>query len=275
MGDGLIISGGIMARELIDIGVNLTHASFNADREEVIERAGAAGVSIMVATGTSIKGSREAFKLADRYAGRIYATAGIHPHDARHFNAEAVKILRELSTHREVVAIGECGLDFNRDFSPRDIQQQCFEAQIQLACEIKKPLFLHERDAHQKFVEILQRYRQQFDMAVVHCFTGNEAELEVYLNLDLHIGITGWICDERRGLHLRNLIKRIPLNRLLIETDAPFLIPRDLRPKPKTGRNEPALLPHILAAIARSLGRSSDEIARQTTENARDFFQLG
>src|SRR5262245_52305463 len=222
-----------MTIEIVDIGVNLTHASFNSDRKEVIDRAVAAGVSIMVSTGTSVRGSREAFKLADSYPGILYSTAGIHPHDARHFNAEAIRILRELSTHPQVVAIGECGLDFNRDFSPRNLQEQCFEAQIQMACELKKPLFMHERDAHQRFVEILKRYRKQFDRAVVHCFTGSAEELDVYLDLDLYIGITGWICDERRGLHLQNLVRRIPLDKIMIETDAPFLIPRDLKPKPK------------------------------------------
>ncbi|MEW6730685.1 MAG: TatD family hydrolase [Acidobacteriota bacterium] len=263
-----------MVMKLVDIGVNLAHASFNSDREEVINRAIAAGVDIMIVTGTSIKGSREAFKLADNYPGKLYSTAGIHPHDARHFNIEAVKILRELAAHKNVVAIGECGLDFNRDFSPRDIQEKCFEAQVQLASQLRMPLFLHERDAHQRFVEILKRYRDQFNSAVVHCFTGSAQELNAYLDLNLHIGITGWICDERRGLHLRDLVRRIPLDRLLIETDAPFLIPRDLKPKPKTNRNEPSLLPHILNTVARCMGKTSAEVAIATTEAAHTFFGI-
>jgi TatD DNase family protein len=259
---------------LIDIGVNLGHASFNADRQQVIDRAIAAGVYKMVVTGTSIKSSLEAQTLASRFPDILYSTAGVHPHNAKNCNNETIKMLRDLAKHKEVVAIGECGLDFNRDFSPRPVQERWFEAQIELACELKLPLFLHERDAHQRFVEILSKYRNQFDAAVVHCFTGNGEELDAYLDLSLHIGITGWICDERRGLHLRDLVRRIPLNQLMLETDAPFLTPRNMQPKPKDGRNEPAFLPQVLRSVASSTGKSTDEIADATTNTALAFFQL-
>jgi len=259
---------------LIDIGVNLGHASFNADRQQIIDRAIAAGVYKMVVTGTSIKSSLDAQTLASRFPDILYSTVGVHPHNAKNCNNETIKTLRNLTKDKEVVAIGECGLDFNRDFSPRPVQERWFEAQIELACELKLPLFLHERDAHQRFVEILSKYRNQFDAAVVHCFTGSGEELDTYLDLGLHVGITGWICDERRGLHLRDLVRRIPLDKLMIETDAPFLTPRNMQPKPKDGRNEPAFLPLVLRSVASSTGKSTDEVAEVTTKTARAFFRI-
>lgn len=263
------------SQTLIDIGVNLGHASFNTDRKKVIESAFAAGVSKMISTGTSVKSSREAHDLASRFPENLYSTAGVHPHNAKNCNNETIKELRDLANYKEVVAIGECGLDYNRDFSPRPLQDRWFEAQIELACELKMPLFLHERDAHTRFVEILSSYKTQFDGAVVHCFTGNGEELNAYLDLGLFVGITGWICDDRRGLHLRDLVRRIPLERLMLETDAPFLTPRDMQPKPKDGRNEPAFLPHVLRAVASCLGKSTDEVAEATTKTARAFFRIG
>jgi TatD DNase family protein len=262
------------SKKLIDIGVNLGHASFNNDRKQVIERALAAGVYKMVVTGTSVKSSLEAQALASRHPEILTSTAGVHPHNAKNCNNETLKALRDLAKQKEVVAIGECGLDFNRDFSPRPLQEQWFEAQVELACELRLPLFLHERDAHQRFFEILSKFRNQFEAAVVHCFTGSGEELDAYLELDLHIGITGWICDERRGLHLRDLVRRIPLDRLMLETDAPFLTPRNIQPKPKEGRNESAFLPYVLRSVATALGKSAEEVADATTKTARAFFQL-
>jgi TatD DNase family protein len=258
---------------LIDIGVNLTHASFREDREEVIERARAAGVRTLIVTGTSVPVSRRALDFVRDWPG-LYATAGVHPHDARNADQAQLEILRELVGRPECVAVGECGLDFNRDFSPRPVQERVFEAQLELAAAMGKPVFLHERDAHARFVEILARHRTRLRGAVAHCFTGSAEELERYLMLDLHIGITGWICDERRGLHLRELVRHIPLDRLMLETDAPFLTPRDLRPRPRRDRNEPAFLPHVLDAVAGALGRPREEIAAATTATARRFFGL-
>jgi TatD DNase family protein len=258
--------------QLVDIGVNLAHASFNHDRAQVIKRAMATGVTTMIVTGTSLKSSHEARELASRYPNILFSTAGVHPHNAKQCGEESMRALKDLTVHEEVVAIGECGLDFNRDFSPRPVQEKWFEAQIQLACELHLPLFLHERDAHQRFKEILSGYRKAFECAVVHCFTGNAAELKAYLDMDLHIGITGWICDERRGAHLRNLVRQIPLSRLMIETDAPFLTPRDMPTKPKDGRNEPAFLTHVVQTIAACMGKPVDEVARATTDTAEKFF---
>jgi TatD DNase family protein len=257
---------------IVDIGVNLTHRSFAADRDAVIERAVAAGVSTMILTGTTEANSQASQALAAARPGVLYATAGVHPHHASACDATTIARLRSLAARPGIVAIGECGLDFNRDFSPRDVQERWFEAQLALAVELALPVFLHERDAHARFLAILRAHRPSLVDAVVHCFTGGPAELDAYLELGAHIGITGWICDERRGLELRKLTARIPLDRLMIETDAPFLAPRDVRPK--ITRNEPMYLPSVLAAIAQARGASIDEVAAATTATARRVFRL-
>lgn len=263
--------------ELIDIGVNLTHRSFARDRDAVIERARAAGVGTLILTGTSVAHSREALALARRHPGVLYSTAGIHPHDAKSATPETLRELRTLASQTEVVAVGECGLDFNRNFSPPAVQEQIFAAQVALAVELGKPLFLHERDAHEAFVAILDRAAGGGGLAVpvvVHCFTGSRSSLDAYLRRGYSIGITGWICDERRGRELQQLVRHIPLDRLLLETDAPFLLPRDLQPKPAEGRNEPSTLAHIAAVVARCMGRPLAEVAAATTANARRFFRI-
>jgi TatD DNase family protein len=266
-----------MAIELVDIGVNLEHRSFERDRAEVIKRAANAGVTTLVLTGTSVRTSERVLQLAEEAPPdvKMYSTAGVHPHDARTCNDGTIATLRQLAQNPRVVAIGECGLDFNRDFSPRPVQERWFEAQVALACELNLPLFLHERDAHERFCQIIEKYRPKLTAGgVVHCFTGDERELQKYLALDLHIGITGWICDERRGQHLLELVRQIPLDRLMLETDAPFLTPRNIQPRPKDSRNEPAYLIHVLRAVARSTGKPVNEIASATTATARNFFGL-
>ena len=261
-------------KTLIDIGVNLAHNSFNQDRAAVLQRALEHGVEVVVITGTNLKASAEALALCALQPGMLFSTAGVHPHNAKQCDARTISALRRLAANKSVVAIGECGLDFNRNFSPPPVQEQWFEAQIELAAETKLPLFLHERDAHRRFLEILTAHRDAFDEAVVHCFTGTKAELHAYLDLDLFIGITGWVCDERRGLHLRELVKEIPLDRLMIETDAPFLTPRNIHPKPKDTRNEPAYLTYVAQMIAQCTGQSVEAIADAATENALWFFAL-
>jgi TatD DNase family protein len=261
--------------ELIDIGANLTHDSFDKDRPEVLARAREAGVRRMIVTGTSVTASVQAAALAASHPSSLYSTAGIHPHHASELDAHSIAALRALSVQPRVVAIGECGLDFFRDFSPRDAQTEAFEAQLELAAETGLPAFLHQRDAHEPFVAIVRAQRDALSAgAVAHCFTGGPAQLGAYLDLDLHIGITGWICDERRGAALREALPSIPLDRLLLETDAPYLLPRDLEPKPRDRRNEPAYLPHVLAAVATGLGRPQEEIARASTRNAEALFRL-
>jgi TatD DNase family protein len=257
---------------LIDIGANLGHKSFRDDLDAVLERARAAGLEKIVVTGTSERASARASEIAAGHPGFLYATAGVHPHEARSCSEQTLARLRELCRAAHTVAVGECGLDFNRDFSPRPVQERWFEAQLELAAELGMPVFLHERDAHGRFAAILKQHRPRLVAGVVHCFTGTPEQARAYLDLDLHIGITGWICDERRGHHLREVVADIPADRLMLETDAPFLLPRDLRPKPPRGRNEPSVLPHVLAAVSTARGSPAAEVATESTAAARRFF---
>lgn len=259
---------------LIDIGANLTHDSFDSDRDAVLQRAAAAGVVQMVVTGASEDGSRAAVLLAEQHAGRLFATCGLHPHHASDYSDATHETLRQLSRHDCVVSSGECGLDYFRDFSPRDKQREVFKRQLDIAAEFDLPVFLHQRDAHDDFVKILQPYLAQIPRAVAHCFTGDQHMLRDYLDMGLYIGITGWICDERRGAHLLEFVDDIPDDRLMIETDAPYLLPRSLSPRPKSRRNEPAFLPEVLRVLAAARGADAAVVAAQTTANARRFFNL-
>jgi TatD DNase family protein len=258
--------------EIIDIGLNLVHDSFDPDRDAVIERAERAGVRRMIITGSSIASTRAAMDLVQRHPQKFRATAGVHPHHATELDANCLGELTSLARMDQVVAVGECGLDYFRDFSPRDQQVTAFHRQLELAAQLGKPVFLHQRDAHADFIAILREYRSRIVGGVAHCFTAGIQEARDYLDLDLHIGITGWICDERRGLHLREVVRQVPANRLLIETDAPYLLPRDLHPKPRSRRNEPMYLPHVLAAIATAREQPPHELAAVTTENALRLF---
>jgi TatD DNase family protein len=260
--------------DLIDIGANLTHDSFDDDRDAVIERAREAGVRRMILTGSSEQDSRDAARLAEAWPGKMYATAGVHPHHASDYTDALHAAISSLAAHESVVAIGECGLDYFRNFSPPERQREAFRRQLEIAAETKLPVFLHQRDAHRDFLEILAPAMPDITRAVAHCFTGGEDELNAYLELGLYIGITGWICDERRGAGLQGIIEQIPLQRLLIETDAPYLLPRTLRPKPKTRRNEPMHLREVLRVIAAATGRPESVIAAATTENAEQFFAI-
>jgi len=260
--------------QLIDIGANLTHDSFDRDRLEVIQRAQDVGVRRMILTGASAQGSKDAVLLAKSHPGLMFATAGIHPHHAAEYSKDVHKLLCNLAAHELVVAVGECGLDYFRDLSPRDAQRYAFERQLEIAVNLQLPLFLHQRDAHEDFVEILEPRLGDLSQVVAHCFTGDESQLRKYIDMDLHIGITGWICDERRGAHLKEIVHLIPDDRLMLETDAPYLLPRTLRPKPPSRRNEPAFLPEVLRVVADARGQSMDEIAELTTATASRFFDL-
>lgn len=265
--------------QLVDIGANLTHDSFDHDRDAVLARAREAGVAQMVITGASREHSPLALKLAKRHPGELFATAGVHPHHASEYTSECDAELRELHSHAEVVAVGECGLDYFRDFSPRPAQRRAFEQQLQIAVDhavdgVGKPLFLHQRDAHADFMAMMNNFDGRIGPAVVHCFTGTREELFDYLDRDWHIGITGWLCDERRGQHLRELVKSIPANRLMIETDAPYLLPRTIRPAPPHRRNEPMYLAHIVEELARDRGEDVATAAANSTATARAFFRL-
>lgn len=262
------------AMELIDIGCNLAHDSFDSDRADVLDRARTAGVVQMIVTGASEEGSRSALQLARDHPGELFATAGVHPHLASSFGVEGENLLKQLSSQPEVVAVGETGLDYFRDLSPREIQRDVFQRQLMIGVESGLPLFLHMRDAHEDFHAILQEFRDRLADVVVHCFTGNRRELHNYLDLDCHIGITGWICDERRGTQMLEFLGDIPADRLMIETDAPYLKPRNLRPRVKSHRNEPRFLPWILNTVAEARGEQPEELAVRTTANARRFFRI-
>lgn len=259
---------------MIDIGANLTHDSFDQDRDQVIADAQAVGVETFIITGSDADCSTQAAALAHQYADCCYATAGIHPHHASSFNGDSQAQIERLLRDDKVIAVGETGLDYFRDFSPREAQVFSFEQHIAMAAQTGMPMFLHQRDAHVDFQPILKSHRDQLQQVVVHCFTDNREALFDYLDLDCYIGITGWICDERRGHHLLELVKNIPQNRLLIETDSPYLLPRNLDPKPKSRRNEPKYLPHIAAFIAQQLGLQTEQLINLTRHNTQACFNL-
>ncbi len=260
--------------DLIDIGANLCHESFAPDRDAVLSRAATAGVSQIIVTGSCLESSRAAQALAAAHPGHLFSTVGLHPHQAEDFGPALMEAFRELAALPQTVAIGETGLDFFRDLSPRATQEASFHAHLALAVELQRPVFLHQRDAHDRFLPILREYLPDLPAAVVHCFTGSDAELDDYLASDLHIGITGWICDERRGHHLLDMVHRVPGDRLMVETDAPYLLPRDLRPRPRSRRNEPMFLPHIAATVARARGETPEALATATSATARRLFEL-
>jgi len=259
---------------LIDIGANLSHESFSGHLDQVIDEAMQVGIEHIMVTGTSVTGSQDAFSLTGQYEGFLSSTCGVHPHEAHTCDKDALTALQGMAENNNVKAVGETGLDYFRDFSPRDKQRDAFAAQLELAVQLNMPIFLHQRDGHQDFISILREYRNSLSRGVVHCFTGTKSELEDYLELDMHIGITGWICDERRGHHLHEIVDLVPENRLMLETDAPYLMPRNIRPKPKTRRNDPANLVWVLKTVAECLNKSEKAVAESTTANARDFFNL-
>lgn len=293
---------------LIDVGVNLADASYNPDRADVLRRARAAGVGALVVTGCSLKSTRAALAICEEHNDSpegqkgeyplLRFTAGVHPHNAKECDGETLAELRRLAGHRYCAAVGECGLDFNRNFSPPDVQEEWFAAQVRLALELGKPLFMHCRDAGEKFAAILGEAAAAEAAAkadgndgngnastkllpvpgVLHCFTGNGQELRECLDLGLHIGITGWVCDERPergGAELASLLPTIPPNRLMIETDAPYLTPRTIQPaKARPHRNEPALLPYVLETVAAALGEEPEAVARRTSAVAARFFGI-
>ena len=264
-----------MPHALTDIGANLAHDSFDDDRDEVLQRATEAGVRRIIITGSSHDSNAAAAALAATNPGQLYATAGVHPHHASDYDDATDAQIRSLIQQPGVVAVGECGLDYFRNFSPREAQLSAFRAQLNIAVETGLPVFLHQRDAHDDFVEVLEPVLPQLSRAVAHCFTGEHESLREYLAMGLWVGITGWICDERRGAHLKDIVDVIPDDRLLIETDAPYLLPRTIKPKPKSRRNEPAYLTEVVRVVAAARGQSEEHVAAITHENATRFFELG
>jgi len=263
-----------MRYSLIDIGANLAHDSFDDDRDDVLRRAAAAGVARIVVTGSSEHSNRDAARLAAEHPGILFAAPGVHPHHASDYSERSEAQIRQLAAAGKIVAVGECGLDYFRNFSPRAAQLDAFRSQLEVAADTSLPAFLHQRDAHDDFVEVLEPMLPNIPRAVAHCFTGEHESLREYLALGLYIGITGWICDERRGAHLKDIVGAIPDDRIMIETDAPYLLPRTLAPKPATRRNEPMHLVEILRVVAEARGQDPQHVAHITTRNAERFFGL-
>ena len=282
---------------LVDIGANLADSCFDPDRLDVVNRARCHGrVSSIVVTGTSLAASRRALDVASDMAAetespRVFATAGVHPHDVGSLGDAGLDGLMELVEHPRCVAVGECGLDYNRDFSPRDVQRRFFEAQLRLAVDVGKPVFAHCREAADDLASIIECVAKDVQTGnttgtepcalpvpvVVHCFTGSVAEAQRFVSLGCSIGFTGWICDEREGRNeqMAEVIKVIPDDRLMIETDAPYLPPRSIKPgKLRPRRNEPCLLPYVLHAVAEARQTSMKTVADLTTANATRFFGL-
>nr|CAG4650241.1 EOG090X080R [Sida crystallina] len=279
---------------LIDIGANLTNSKYARDLDSVIDRAKDSGVRKIMVTGASVQCSKEALRLTRLYPGTLYSSAGIHPHDAKTWTDDCYEIIRELANNPECVAIGECGLDFNRNFSPPDVQLLVFEKQVQLACELRKPLFLHERDAHEDMVRILETYKDKLPPAVLHCFTGTSAQAVKYIEMGLYIGLTGFLWKDKSDDGVRSILEKglIPLDRLLVETDAPFMYPNVRGSKIPAHikqclserslsflnryctfqRNEPCALPVIVEMIAAYMKRPVEEVAMATTINAIKMF---
>ena len=260
---------------MIDIGVNLTNTRFDKDRDELIVRAKSKGVSAMLVTGTNLSESQKALQLSAQYPDYLYSTAGVHPHDADNVSDTYLAEIRILAENKTVKAIGECGLDFNRNSSAPKQQEKVFSEQISLAVELQLPLFLHQRDAFPLWFQLLSPYITSVPAMVSHCFTGSADELDQCLSAGMYIGITGWVCDERRGKSLQALIPSIPLNRLMIETDAPYLTPRTMRPKPKSSRNEPSYLPYVIEKLAELYQCNIQDVINASSENARKVFNLG
>lgn len=258
----------------LDIAVNLIGSALESNLDEVISGADAAGVSPLIVIGSSLDESEAAIAACSAYPGKLYTTAGVHPHHASEWHQGSAAIQAKLCLASSVVAVGECGLDYNRDFSPRPKQREAFAAQLALAAKLGKPVLMHERDAHDDFIAIVREHRAHLTGALLHCFTGTRAQMESYIELGLHLGITGWVCDERRGQELAELVKYIPGERLLIETDSPYLLPRSMRPKPKSGKNLPRYLPYIAAEIARLRGEDEQVFIERTYQNSLRFFQL-
>lgn len=261
---------------LIDIGVNLADASFDRDRDAVIERATAAGVGHMIVTGMGLDESESALALAEQYSGAFRCTAGIHPHLATRWTdapQEARERLGDVLKSELAVAAGECGLDYFRNLSPPDAQREAFAGQLELAAEHGKPVFLHQRDAHDDFLAILKEHDVGLLGGVAHCFTGGPEQAESYLELGLYIGITGWVLDERRNHELLKAIPLIPLDRVLLETDSPYLLPRhpDVKPQRKR-RNEPEFLPYVARALADKMRVDPEELAAAAHDNTRKLF---
>ena len=260
-----------MPSKLFDIGANLTHESFDKDLKEVIERAIKNSVNNICITGCNLSDSKKALEIAQLFPDNLITTCGIHPHYADSFDKKSMLEIYDICQNALVKAIGETGLDFNRNFSDKNKQIESFLKHIKIANKLNLPMFLHQRDAHQDFMDCINTEKPKVK-CVVHCFTGQKNELEDYLIKDFYIGLTGWICDPKRGAHLEELIPIIPLEKLLIETDSPYLLPKNLKIKGR--RNEPSFLNEILKKVVEVRKETEIEIKEALLRNSLYFFNL-
>ena len=259
--------------EIADIACNFSSERFDKDLDEVINRAIANKITKFGLICSRMSDLNKLLKIYQQYSKSMFYTIGVHPHHANEINDGYLKKLKDVIATNNPHAIGETGLDFFRNLSTYEEQIYAFEEQIKIAVDTNKPLFLHQRDSHDDFIKILRQYSSDISKAVVHCFTGTQAQLEDYLELDCYIGVTGWICDEKRNVELRKTIKNIPLEKLMIETDCPYLIPKNLPEKPKNNRNEPTNLNHIVNEIAVLMEIDIDSLRKQTFKNTINYFK--
>ena len=256
----------------IDIACNFTHPSFAENIDKVLQEADAVDVQKFVLLCASLKDLDPIQKIQYKDPSKFFITAGIHPHHAKEILDLNDQSLASILESIQPNAIGETGLDYFRNISPPEVQRDSFEMHIEAAKELQKPLYLHQRDAHEDFIAIIKNNIQSFPQFVVHCFTGTQKQLDDYLELGAFIGLTGWICDEKRNQDLRASIKNIPLNRLMLETDCPYLMPKNLPNKPSKNINEPKFLPHIASEVSNLMEISIDELRESTSRNAEIFF---
>jgi len=263
-------------QQIIDIGANLTDKQFRNDLYEILEKAYQQNITIII-TGSTIKSSYDAFEIVRKNQKyNLFSTVGIHPHNAKMWNEKTKSSIIDLSKNKEIVAIGECGLDYNRMFSTKEQQLYCFEQHIQIAIDAELPLFCHERDAFDDFIKIIDKYKNKLIekniKIVIHCFTGNLYEASEYIKRGCYIGLTGFICDDRRNINITNIIRKhiIPLDKLMTETDAPYMTPSFSIPR----RNEPSNIKYVIGKLAELFSLSENEIISQTTRNAISVFNL-
>ncbi|MFW6012043.1 MAG: TatD family hydrolase [Desulfosalsimonas sp.] len=256
---------------IFDSHCHLNDKAYQRDLDQVIEDARDAGVTAMMVVGITEKTSRQAVQIAESYQG-CFASVGIHPHDAKQCSESALSALKKLAANPLVRAWGETGLDFNRMHSPADIQEKWFIRQLETAGELGLPLIFHERDSQGRFLELLKKHAPRDCSGVVHCFSGTSQELEQYLDMGYYIGITGILTISKRGTPLRQMAAEIPEDRLLIETDAPYLTP--VPEKNTRRRNEPAFVKSVLLKLAEVRNTDPERLADVLWKNTCRLFAV-
>jgi TatD DNase family protein len=257
--------------KLFDSHCHLDDKAYVKDIAQVIERAHRNGVAQMMTVGVNRKTAARAVSLAESHPG-IYASVGFHPHDAGHCNSEVLNFLIRLAKNPKVKAWGEIGLDYNRMYSPQKDQERWFIRQLEVAGELGLPIIFHERDSNGRFLEILKIHLKKEQNGVIHCFSGTPRELQFYLSLGFYIGITGIVTLKERGADLRKMLSQIPAERLLVETDAPYLTP--VPEKKNTRRNEPAFVKSVLLKLAEVRNEDPDHLAEIILRNTHKLYNL-